>query len=105
MDQNKENRHNVHMAEFAYPTHPISLRLSQEMNLIRKMERCSRSDLHTLMHCRKNTIGQDVTALIEMCLLRETELQPLPRGRPCVHLEIDTDSRNVLGVAIMPGMV
>lgn len=93
------------MAEFVNPTQPIPPRLAQEMNLIRKMERCSRSDLHRLMNCRKNTIGQDVTTLIQMGLMRETELHSLPRGRPSVHLEIDTDSRHVLGVAIMPGMV
>ena len=93
------------MAEFVNPTQPIPPRLAEEMNLIRKMERCSRSDLHRLMNCRKNTIGQDVNTLIQMGLMRETELQSLPRGRPSVHLEIDTDTRHVLGVAIMPGMV
>lgn len=93
------------MAEFVNPSHPIPTRLAEEMNFIRKIQHCSRSDLHRLMNCRKNTIGQDVSLLIQMGLLRETELKTLPRGRPSVHLEIDTDSRHVLGLTILPGMV
>ncbi|MFG0247778.1 MAG: ROK family protein [Phycisphaeraceae bacterium JB051] len=84
---------------------PLAPRLSLEMDLIRKATRCSRSDLHRLMNCRKNTIGSDVASLIDDGLLRETQSNPLPRGRPSVHLEIDTQSRHVLGLAILPGKI
>lgn len=93
------------MMTFTQLSLPLAPRLSREMDLIRKNERYSRSDLHRLMNCRKNTIGTDIASLIEMGLLRETQFNALPRGRPSLHLEIDTDSRHVLGLAILPGTI
>jgi predicted NBD/HSP70 family sugar kinase len=93
------------MAELLTPPQYLPPRLTQELNLIRKMGNCSRSDLHRLMNCRKNTIGQDVSTLLALGLLRESELHMPPRGRPSVHLEIDPASRHVLGAAIVPGSV
>ncbi len=93
------------MTELLTPPQYIPPRLSQEMDLIRKMGDCSRSDLHRLMACRKNTIGQDVSTLLALGLVRESSLYTLPRGRPSVSLQIDTESRHVLGASIVPGSV
>lgn len=84
----------------------------------------SRWELHERTGIRPNTVGSDTASLIDDGIIREGEPtsqprakqgEPTPppkkgqnkrlRGRPRVPLEIDTQRRHVLGLAIRPGRV
>ncbi|HEX7009993.1 MAG TPA: ROK family protein, partial [Phycisphaeraceae bacterium] len=65
----------------------------------------SRADLHARLGIRKNTVGQDVAALIEAGLIREGPQQRDTVGRPGTLLEVDPTRRHVLGLVIDPGYV
>ncbi|MEX2216840.1 MAG: ROK family protein [Phycisphaeraceae bacterium] len=85
----------------------------------------SRWELHERTGIRPNTVGADTAALLDDGILREGKPTSTPRGkgkpkesgidlngkgrrmrgRPRVPLEIDTDRRHVLGLAIRPGRV
>ncbi len=84
----------------------------------------SRWELHERTGIRPNTVGSDTASLLDDGIIRECEPTSQPRtrqgepeaddktskkrrlrGRPRVPLEIDTQRRHVLGLAIRPGRV
>lgn len=65
--------------------------------------RLSRSAMHERTGMRLNTVGEETAALLARRILREGDVQAAGRGRPRVPVEIDPNSRHVLGLAIYPG--
>jgi len=67
---------------------------------LRRRGPLSRWELHESTDIRPNTVGTDIAALIDRGIVREGAAMSEGRGRPRVPLEIDTDRRRVVGVAI-----
>jgi predicted NBD/HSP70 family sugar kinase len=65
----------------------------------------SRRDLHRTLHAHPNLVGKDVKSLIRQRIVREGDADPIGRGRPSIPLEIDPDSRHVIGLSLAPGAV
>lgn len=57
------------------------------------------------LRIRKNTVSDDVAKLTRQGLIRECGEIALTNGRPRVPIEIDPESRHVVGLAIEPGRV
>ena len=70
------------------------------LRMVYRHQQVSRTDLHELTGIRLNTIGDDTAALLEEGLLRVCDVQVQGRGRPRVPLQIDTERRHVLGLAM-----
>lgn len=93
-------------------TAPLLDLIPRQQGILREVltrDGCSRSELHTALGLRKNTVTNDVALLIAHGYLREQcEVQGEGRsgsGRPRTPLEIDPDRLNLVGIAIMPGRV
>ena len=65
-----------------------------------KTGRQSRSELHDLTGIRLNSVGDLAGQLINMGLIRECTANRSRGGRPRVPLEIDPETRHVIGIAI-----
>ncbi len=68
--------------------------------MVYRYGRVSRSDLHELTGIRLNTVGSETAELLGLGVLRQCDADVRGRGRPRVPLEIDPQSRHVLGLAI-----
>lgn len=73
---------------------------SQLLGLLQREGPLSRQDVHRRTGLRPNSVGKLVEQMMGARLLREGDPVSAGRGRPAVPLEIDGDSRTVLGIAI-----
>lgn len=80
----------------------LNIRYRKLLQVLLRQGAQSRSQLHTQLGLRKNTVGSDVEALIQERIVRESGTQNPPRGRPHVHIEIDPAQRHVLGLSLLP---
>jgi predicted NBD/HSP70 family sugar kinase len=83
----------------------LSPRQSEILRLVRRHGPLSRRDVHRFMRLRPNTVGELVAEMISQGVLREIGERILGRGRPHQLLEIDTQSREVVGLALEAGRV
>jgi predicted NBD/HSP70 family sugar kinase len=83
----------------------LEIRQQVMLQALRKHGRLSRWELHDHTGIRPNTVGTDVGAMLEAQVVRECQASAEGRGRPRVPLEIDDESRHVIGLAIRPGHV
>lgn len=83
----------------------LSARWVDELRWIRWAGSCSRSDLHRGLGLRKNTVGEDIAALLQQGMVRETQEKIPTHGRPGMLLEIDPKACEIVGVSIEPGQV
>ncbi len=65
----------------------------------------SRSELAELSKMRRNTVGELVAELLAWHIVRESDAVRATAGRPRRPLELDRESRFVVGLALMPGQV
>jgi len=70
------------------------------LRMVYRHGQVSRSDLHEQTGIRLNSVGEETLGLLRQRVLRECDVQAQGRGRPRVPLEIDPESRHVLGLAI-----
>ncbi len=75
------------------------------MALFWRSKRLSRWELHQQSEMTPNAAGLMANELLEVGLIRECPAEPAARGRPRVPLEIDPQSRNIVGLAIGRGTV
>jgi predicted NBD/HSP70 family sugar kinase len=75
------------------------------LRLIWRENRLSRWELHERTGVNPNAVGSEAATLLEMGILREATPEPVGQGRPRVPLEIDTATRDVVGLALSPGQV
>jgi len=75
------------------------------LSVLRQRGPLSRWELHEWTDIRPNTVGSDVTALMDEGIVRERSARSEGRGRPRVPLEIDPDRRRVTGIAIRKNLV
>ena len=65
--------------------------------------RLSRWELHEQTGLSPNGVGSLVDTMLRAKLIRECPPEPAQVGRPRVPLEIDSDTRHLLGLALVPG--
>jgi predicted NBD/HSP70 family sugar kinase len=83
----------------------LDARQREFLRLIWRENRLSRWELHQLTGVNPNAVGVEAAALLDMGILREAAPEPVGLGRPRVPLEIDTQARDVVGLALSPGQV
>jgi predicted NBD/HSP70 family sugar kinase len=83
----------------------IGPRQREQLRTVLNAGRCSRSQLHADLGIRKNTVTQDVAKLLQARLLRACASVAQSVGRPRLPLEIDPQSRWVIGLAIEPRVI
>lgn len=83
----------------------LDARQREFLRLIWRENRLSRWELHERTGVNPNAVGNEAATLLEMGILREGVPEPVGQGRPRVPLEIDTATRDVVGLAISPGQV
>ncbi len=65
----------------------------------------SRSELHDLTGMTPNAVGNEISQLQRLGLVKELEPRPSTGGRPQIPLILDPSSRRILGISIEPGQV
>ncbi len=65
----------------------------------------SRSELHDLTGMTPNAVGNEISQLQRLGLVKELEPKPSTGGRPQIPLILDPSSRRILGISIEPGQV
>ncbi len=83
----------------------LDSRQREMLRLIWRENRLSRWELHERMGVNPNAIGSEAAQLLELGILREAAPESVGQGRPRVPLEIDTATRDVVGLALSPGQV
>jgi predicted NBD/HSP70 family sugar kinase len=83
----------------------LDARQREFLRLIWRENRLSRWELHQRTGVNPNAVGTEAAALLSLGILREAAPEPVGQGRPRVPLEIDTSSRDVVGLALSPGQV
>ncbi len=83
----------------------LDVRQRELLRLIWRENRLSRWELHQRTGVNPNAIGNEAATLLQMGILREAAPEPVGQGRPRVPLEIDTATRDVVGLALSPGQV
>ena len=65
----------------------------------------SRSELHELTDMTPNAVGNEISQLQRLGLVKELHPKPSTGGRPQIPLILDPSSRRILGISIEPGQV
>jgi predicted NBD/HSP70 family sugar kinase len=65
----------------------------------------SRSELHELTGMTPNAVGNEISQLQRLGLVKELSPKPSTGGRPQIPLILDPSSRRILGISIEPGHV
>jgi len=91
--------------ELVEETNALAPRQRRELDVIRRLGRCSRVELHERLGLRKATVTEDTARLLELGLIREGASDLPTNGRPRQPLEIDRDRLTTIGVAIDPWSV
>ncbi len=65
----------------------------------------SRSELHDLTGMTPNAVGNEISQLQRLGLVKELDPKPSTGGRPQIPLILDPSSRRILGISIEPGQV